>query len=89
MPRLIGDESRIKQIIMNLIRNSVKFTNTGFIEVRADYNFSKSMLRLSVQDSGAGIDPVELPNLFSRFGKLQRSANLHSEGLGLGLKIVK
>ena len=70
IPRLIGDEKRIKQIVMHLLRNSTKFTNTGFVEVRVEYNFSKSILSLSVQDSGAGIDPDDLPNLFSRFGKL-------------------
>ena len=70
VPRLIGDEKRIKQILISLIRNSIKFTNNGFIEVRVDINFSKSILSLSVEDSGAGVDPEELPSLFSRFGKL-------------------
>lgn len=47
------------------------------------------MLICNVQDSGSGIDARDLPRLFNRFGKLQRTAELNNEGIGLGLTLVK
>lgn len=44
---------------------------------------------MHVEDTGAGIAPDDLPKLFSRFGKLQRTANMNHEGIGLGLTIVR
>ena len=90
MPQLLGDGRRFKQVLINLVRNAIKFTKAGMIEIKADYqNLPGSLLRVSVRDTGAGIDRDEINSLFTRFGKLQRTADMNSEGLGLGLTIVK
>lgn len=47
------------------------------------------MLQIVVQDTGVGIAPEEMPSLFTRFGKLLRTASVNKEGIGLGLNIVK
>ena len=90
MPKLIGDERRIKQILMNLIRNAIKFTHEGFIKVAVNYTRGlQGKLTISVTDSGHGIAKEDMPLLFSRFGKLQRTAEVNHDGIGLGLNIIK
>jgi len=90
IPRLVGDVRRLKQILMNLIRNALKFTRKGHISVSASYAVAPTNeLIIKVQDTGMGIAAEDIPNLFTRFGKLQRTATVNSEGLGLGLNIVK
>ena len=53
------------------------------------YDNEEGILYGSVLDSGSGIEQTDLPKLFSRFGKLQRTAEINHEGIGLGLTIVK
>lgn len=91
MPRLIGDERRLKQVIINLVRNAIKFTKAdGKIHIRAYYHEAPlNGLFVQVVDSGVGFTPEDRDTLFTRFGKLQRTAKINSEGLGLGLMIVK
>ena len=89
MPLLKGDSRRLKQVLYNLIKNALKFTKNGRIEVVADYETTEGMLKVKVIDTGVGIDADDIPILFSRFGKLHRTAVLNSEGIGLGLTIVK
>ena len=55
LPLLIGDERRMKQILINLVRNALKFTNSGTIKVKASYNPIMQHLVLHVEDSGVGI----------------------------------
>ena len=86
---VFGDERRMKQVLINLVRNALKFTDTGSIKVKASYNLIEQQLVLHVEDTGAGILKEELPKLFTRFGKLQRTAEMNSDGVGLGLTIVK
>ena len=86
IPKLVGDERRVKQILMNLVRNAIKFTHSGFIYLRVLYN---GMLTIEVQDTGTGIAREDMPQLFTRFGKLMRTAKINNEGIGLGLNIVK
>ena len=89
VPRLIGDERRIKQILMNLVRNALKFTEQGFIYLAVSYShWPENLLTIEVKDSGVGIAPEEMPKLFTRFGKLLRTASINHEGIGLGLNIV-
>ena len=91
MPRLIGDERRLKQVIINLVRNAIKFTKAcGEIIIRVYYHEAPlNGLFVQVIDTGVGFAAEERDTLFTRFGKLQRTANINSEGLGLGLMIVK
>ena len=76
-------------MLLNIIKNATKFTLKGTIEVKANYDVKSSNLIVHVKDTGAGIAPEDIPNLFSRFGKLHRTAEMNHEGIGLGLTIVK
>lgn len=77
---------------MNLVRNALKFTPiSGSIVIKASYRPSpEDLLIVHVEDTGKGILSEEMPQLFTRFGKLQRTTETNgSEGIGLGLTIVK
>ena len=76
-------------MLLNLIKNALKFTSTGTIEVKLAYLSDSKTLIGHVRDTGAGIAAEDLPKLFSRFGKLHRTAAMNHEGIGLGLTIVK
>ena len=86
---LIGDERRLKQVLINLIKNAKKFTNKGKIEIMVGYDYELEYLHIHVKDSGKGIAQEDMQRLFTRFGKLQRTAESNSEGIGLGLEIVR
>ena len=88
-PLLHGDETRLKQVLINLVKNAFKFTDTGKVEVKLSYNHRRGVLAGQVKDTGKGIAKEDLAKLFSRFGKLQRTADVNHEGIGLGLTIVK
>ena len=76
-------------MLINLVKNAKKFTNHGKILIRACYDESNQRLIVHVKDTGVGIDPMDMDKLFSRFGKLERTASQNSEGIGLGLTIVQ
>jgi PAS domain S-box-containing protein len=83
----IGDEVHIKQILHNLINNSIKFTIDGFIKVYI--KIEDNILNLKVKDSGMGIPKKEQENLFSPFVKSSSSNKSKYSGFGLGLSICK
>ena len=88
--KLLGDERRFKQVLINLVKNSLKFCEPGdLIKIKVDYDYEKQMLQASVKDTGVGIAIEDMAKLFTRFGKLNRSAEMNHEGIGLGLTIVK
>ena len=92
IPLLLGDARRLKQVLINLVRNAIKFTTRGTISIRVLYEeetVEQGTLLVSVQDTGVGIASEDLATLFTRFGKLQRTAQLNNDGIGLGLTIVK
>ena len=75
---------------MNLVKNALKFTFDGVIEIKACYKLAPyNELIVHVKDSGKGIAAEDFPKLFNRFGKLLRTAEMNSQGIGLGLTIVK
>lgn len=90
--KLNGDENRIKQCIINILTNAVKYTNEGFVvlnigwERRDDVSI---MLKVSVTDTGIGMKAEDLPRLFSPFERMEEMRNRSIEGTGLGLNIVK
>lgn len=86
---IAADGSRISQILYNLVSNAVKFTEQGTIAVRGRLigHGHKTMLRLEVQDSGAGIPADQAKNLFQPFLQLENDRS--KEGTGLGLAISK
>jgi signal transduction histidine kinase/DNA-binding response OmpR family regulator len=88
---LFGDAGRIKQILLNLLGNSVKYTENGFIKFSASCEpLSVVSLRLTfvVEDSGIGIKPEDMPKLFREFIRLDVKRNIKVEGTGLGLPIA-
>ena len=87
---LDGDRDRLKQVLINLTGNAVAFTaETGRVELRAERHGPN--VRIEVSDDGAGIDPTELPHLFERFyrGDKSRARRADGGGNGLGLAIAQ
>lgn len=93
VPRwLIGDSLRIRQIIINLMNNSVKFTECGFVRLNidcVDMDEESVMLKFLVEDSGQGIKPEDLGRLGSAFTQVDSVRNHAKEGTGLGLSISR
>ena len=75
--------------MLNLVKNALKFTPKGSIDIEACYDIETGSLVVHVRDTGAGIAQEDFEKLFSRFGKLHRTAEMNTEGIGLGLTIVK
>jgi PAS domain S-box-containing protein len=90
--RLISDSKRIKQILLNLISNAIKFTENGDITISVTpVNISKENVTLdfSVSDTGIGMKKSSLANLFNPFYQVEQNKNRSYEGTGLGLAISK
>lgn len=89
---LYGDYTRIKQIILNLLTNAVKYTDEGYISFTVEcVNLKKDLCRLiiSVEDTGIGIKKDKIDKLFTKFERLDEEQNITIEGTGLGLAITK
>ena len=89
---LIGDELRIRQIMINLLNNAVKYTESGkvILEITMKDKAENSLtLCISVRDTGIGIKEEDLPHIFGDFQRLDEEKNRWIEGTGLGLSIVK
>jgi signal transduction histidine kinase/CheY-like chemotaxis protein len=87
---LYGDYARIKQIILNLLTNAIKYTNEGYIDFNVSSLVNGNVCRLiiSVEDSGIGIKKESINKLFTKFERLEEK-NTTIEGTGLGLAITK
>ncbi len=89
---LFGDEVRIKQILVNLLNNAVKYTKDGTVTLhieKEEYVGDEILLLFSVIDTGMGIKQDALPYLFDAFKRVDEEQNAKIEGTGLGLSIVK
>ena len=86
-----GDPGRLRQILMNLISNAIKFTHQGQVTVEASLKQENSGLRLDckITDTGVGIDSIKLATLFEPFSQIDASITRHYGGTGLGLSISK
>ena len=84
---VLGDLARMRQVLINFLSNAVKFTERGSITVTT--RFGDGRLKISVRDTGAGIAPEALPQLFERFSQADISINRTYGGTGLGLAISK
>ena len=88
LPTLALDEARIRQVLHNLIANALRHTpNGGSITISAQAK--EDGVTLSIADTGEGVDPVQLPYIFDRFYRVDKSRTRESGGTGLGLAIVK
>ena len=88
---LYGDNTRLKQVILNILTNAAKYTKEGFVDFRVSSVIKNNMVKLiiSVEDSGIGIKEENLPRLFSKFDRLSVEKSFTIEGTGLGLAITK
>ena len=88
---LIGDATRVRQILMNILGNAVKFTNSGRIALKASWNHDKSnpYLYFDVSDTGIGMKEEDLDGIFGAFNQVDTRRNRNIQGTGLGLAISK
>jgi signal transduction histidine kinase/CheY-like chemotaxis protein len=92
-PVLKGDTGKLKQIILNLLTNAVKYTDKGFIKYRIecinDFKNNKTKLIITITDTGRGIKKEDIDRLFKKFERLEEDRNTSIEGTGLGLAITE
>ena len=92
-PVLKGDTGKLKQIILNLLTNAVKYTDKGFIKYQIecinDFKNNQTKLIITVSDSGRGIKKEDIDRLFKKFERLEEDRNTSIEGTGLGLAITE
>eukprot|EP01022_Parablepharisma_sp_SALTPOND_P033059 TRINITY_DN88119_c1_g1_i1.p1 TRINITY_DN88119_c1_g1~~TRINITY_DN88119_c1_g1_i1.p1 ORF type:complete len:655 (-),score=42.72 TRINITY_DN88119_c1_g1_i1:391-2355(-) len=89
IPRIKCDPSRYKQIVLNLLGNSIKFTEKGSVTLTIEYDHTSHKLVTTVADTGVGVKPEDKSKLFTFFGKLEDQQALNPQGAGLGLYICK
>jgi len=93
MPHIVkGDASRLRQILTNLLGNSIKFTEVGHVELKVsstEQNADRIRLRCTVQDTGIGIEPEAIKRLFTPFTQADASTTRRFGGTGLGLSIAR
>ena len=84
------DEQRLKQVMINLLRNSIKFTSKGKIRLTITLvpEVKPRTLKFEFYDNGVGIPKGKIDRLFAVFGKLEDENNINKEGTGLGLYIT-
>ena len=89
---LVGDEVRIKQILINVVNNAIKYTKEGSVTLSVqcgERKGNKINIIYSITDTGMGIKKEDIPYLFTAFKRVDEGKNRHIEGTGLGLSIVK
>ena len=85
---LLGDEIRVRQVMLNLINNAIKYTHEGSVSVDVSYDQTTQMMWVVVSDTGIGIKNEDLGKLFGSFQRLEEDKNRNIEGTGLGLNIT-
>jgi signal transduction histidine kinase len=88
LPPVEADQERISQVLRNLLSNAITHT-ASYGEISLTASVSETLVQISVQDTGSGIAPEHLPNLFERFYRADSSRTRATGGTGLGLAIVK
>ena len=90
LPRtVIGDVTRLRQVLVNLLGNAVKFTEKGHVHLRVEAGPRPGTVLFSVRDTGIGIDPAKAAGLFDAFSQADASTTRRFGGTGLGLAICK
>ena len=85
--KLLGDAGRIRQILVNLLTNAVKYTNEGRVtlNVTGEIKDEEAMLTFSVEDTGVGIKEEDISKLFARFERIEEVVNIEGSGLGINI----
>src|SRR5438045_2466461 len=86
---VLADSHRIRQVVINMVSNALKFTETGGVTIRCTLLDRYDMLRISVSDTGIGISPAALEYIFEAFRQADGSTTRRFGGTGLGLTIAK
>ncbi|MBR0146598.1 MAG: DegV family EDD domain-containing protein [Eubacterium sp.] len=89
---LIGDDVRIRQVLINVLNNAIKYTKEGSVTLAVQCSSvteENAVLVFSIADTGMGIKKEDIPYLFTAFKRVDEEHNRHIEGTGLGLSIVK
>ena len=94
LPLVLADIDRVEQVLVNLLGNAITYTKAGSIIVQAwtqadEENSRVTRLWMAVTDTGIGISPEDLPHVFERFWRAEKSRNQHTGGTGIGLAISK
>jgi len=92
LPPILGDEERLGQVFSNLLDNAIKYTpEQGTITISAELRDGPppAMIEVTVEDTGIGIPPQDLPRIFERFYRVDKARSRELSGTGLGLSIVK
>lgn len=91
IPSVNGDSDKVRQVILNLIDNAIRYTDIGGAEVRFYLKkvAGKDYLGVVVEDSGRGIEKEDIEHLFTKFVRAERTRKLYTEGSGLGLYVAK
>jgi signal transduction histidine kinase len=89
--RIVADPSRLRQVLLNLLGNAVKYTDSGSVELRVLAGASPNGLRIEVADTGRGIDEASRDRLFQDFERLEAATSVEGTGLGLAIaaRIIK
>lgn len=83
------DSARLKQVLVNLISNSLKFTFSGSISVNLSYDYGQKKLNVTVADTGIGIDDSDKHRIFEMFSKIESTLVTNTTGIGMGLSISR
>lgn len=94
IPSVTADRVRLEQVMVNLIDNAIKYTNSGAVRITANMpacraDRADNMLRVDVEDTGIGIPEKDIPRIFERFYRVDKGRSRELGGTGLGLAIVK
>ncbi len=87
LPPVRGEVNQLAQVVTNLVINALNYTSEGAVRVSTFQTTAEACLQ--IEDTGIGIDPDDLPNIFDRFYRGRRSQRSETPGTGLGLAIVK
>jgi signal transduction histidine kinase len=82
-----GDERRLTQVLLNVVGNAIKFTDAGFVELRADV--VGDHFKIEIEDTGPGIPPEHQRRIFDEFQQVDNSITRQKGGTGLGLSISR
>ncbi|HEX4408789.1 MAG TPA: ATP-binding protein [Xanthobacteraceae bacterium] len=89
IPELLTDESKVAQILRNLISNALKFTEKGEVSVTAHYQSDKNLVTFAVRDTGIGIAPADQERIFEEFAQVDTRLQRKVKGTGLGLPLSR